>query len=202
MAPVFIFLRPPPLNCDFFEPTMKFLCATVWKRPQKCLGAEAGDVMDSSAGKPWVSEMDPLQVSMAERTNRRKHCGNPVILQHWTIINTQRRGRKPLLILKSMLRAGREVHSTHSCTTKSLFFRNGVFSFFTSPFRSFFWRFCLLWALRKAIFLIVEFISCIFSKCLERPGDWCITTPWGQWIKVWMAGAEVLWISGNQDFGF
>lgn len=122
MAPVFIFLRPPPLNCDFVEPTMKFLCATVWKQPQKCLGAEAGDVMDSSAGKPWVSEMDPLQVSMAERTNRRKHCGNPVILQHWSIINTQRWGRKPFLILKSMLRAVKEVHSTHSCSTSLLFF--------------------------------------------------------------------------------
>jgi len=110
----FHFSPPPlPLSANFFKSTMKFLCATVWEKPQKCLGAEAGDVMDSwvrSAGKPWVSEMEPLQVSMAERTNRRKHWGNPVILQHWPIINTQSRGRKPLL----KLGAGEGLYTTQS----------------------------------------------------------------------------------------
>lgn len=46
----FHFSPPPlPLSVNFFKATMKFLCATVWEKPQKCLGAEAGDVMDS-----WV----------------------------------------------------------------------------------------------------------------------------------------------------
>ncbi len=90
-----------------------------------------------SAGKPWVSEMEPLQVSMAERTNRRKHWGNPVILQQWATINTQSRGRKPLLSLKSILRAGKGVHTTQNyCSCAPLFFctYNGVFAFSFSAF--------------------------------------------------------------------
>lgn len=111
-----------------------------------------------SAGKPWVSEMEPLQVSMAGRTNRRKHWGNPVILQHWPIINTQSRGRKPLLILKSILRAGKGVHITQSSTTAAqhsfLTLKRSI-CFFTHLFiQSFF----LLWTLRKGYFLTVNFL--------------------------------------------
>lgn len=148
----FHFSPPPlPLSANFFKPTMKFLCATVWEKPQKCLGAEAGDVMDSwvrSAGKPWVSEMEPLQVSMAERTNRRKHWGNPVILQHWPIINTQSRGRKPLLKLKSILRACEGVYTTQSSATAQLFYTliTEDLLFYFHP------DFFLLWTLRKGYF--------------------------------------------------
>lgn len=39
----------PLLFPSALKATMKFLCATVWEKPQKCLGAEPGDVMDS-----WV----------------------------------------------------------------------------------------------------------------------------------------------------
>ncbi len=152
-----------------------------------------------SAGKPWVSEMEPLQVSMAERTNRRKHWGNPVILQQWAIINTQSRGRKPLLSLKSILRAGKGVHTTQNyCSCAPLFFctYNGVFAFRSqlSPSRFFF----LLWTVQKGYFWTAEFIFCIFSKCLESLGDRWTSTAWGRWIKVWMARAEVLSITGNQ----
>ncbi len=152
-----------------------------------------------SAGKPWVSEMEPLQVSMAERTNRRKHWGNPVILQHWPIINTQSRGRKPLLILKSILRAGKGVHTTQNyCYCAPLFFalitEYLLFRSQLSPSRFFF---CYE-LYRKAISGLLNFFLYIFSKCLESLGDWCPSTAWGRGIKVWMARAEVLWITGNQ----
>lgn len=46
---------------------------------------ECGALQESPESPTWTGSRFPWQ----RRTNRRKHWGNPVILQHWTIINTQ-----------------------------------------------------------------------------------------------------------------
>lgn len=86
------------------SPTMKFLCATVWEKPQKCLGAGAGDVMDSwvwgFAGKPWVSDMDRLQVSMANAHKQEETLRESRYFTAWEHYKHPERGRKPLSMLK------------------------------------------------------------------------------------------------------
>lgn len=79
-------------------------CATVWEKPQKCLGAGAGDVMDSwawgFAGKPWVSDMDRLQVSMAKAHKQEETLRESRYFTALDHYKHPERGRKPLLMLK------------------------------------------------------------------------------------------------------
>lgn len=46
---------------------------------------ECGALQESPESPTWTRSRFPWQ----RRANRRKHWGNPVILQHWPIINTQ-----------------------------------------------------------------------------------------------------------------
>lgn len=89
----FFSLFPTMSYSNFFIPTMRFLCATVWENRRNALAQEletswipeCGALQESPESPTWTSSRFPWQ----RRTNRRKHWGNPVILQHWTIINTQ-----------------------------------------------------------------------------------------------------------------
>lgn len=100
----FLSLSATASYSNFFIPTMKFLCATVWEKPQKCLGAGAGDVMDSwvwgFAGKPWVSDMDLLQVSMAKAHKQEETLRESRYFTALGHYKHPERGRKPLLIVK------------------------------------------------------------------------------------------------------
>lgn len=96
---------PPSVSYSgFFISTMKFLCATVWDKPQKCFGAGAGDVMDSwewgFAGKPWVSDMDRLQVSMAKAHKQEETLRESRYFTARDHYKHPERGRKPLSMLK------------------------------------------------------------------------------------------------------
>lgn len=160
IAPVFIFLPLLFPSALIFSSPQWSSCAPLSERSRRnalAQGLETSWIPECAlCRKALRSEMESLQVSMAERTNRRKHWGNPVILQHWPIIYTQSWGRKPLLILKSILRAGKGVHTTQSShhsffalITEYLLFHSQL-----SPSRFFF----LLWTVQKGYFWTVEFI--------------------------------------------
>ena len=55
------------------------------QQPETSWIPECGALQESPESPTWTRSRFPWQ----RRTNRRKHWGNPVILQHWTIINTQ-----------------------------------------------------------------------------------------------------------------
>lgn len=56
-----------------------------WHRGRRRHGFLSGGALQESPESPtWTGSRFPWQ----RRTNRRKHWGNPVILQHWAIINT------------------------------------------------------------------------------------------------------------------
>lgn len=55
------------------------------QEPETSWIPECGALQESPESPTWTGSRFPWQ----RRTNRRKHWGNPVILQHWTIINTQ-----------------------------------------------------------------------------------------------------------------
>lgn len=55
------------------------------QEPETSWIPECGALQESPESPRWTGSRFPWQ----RRTNRRKHWGNPVILQHWTIINTQ-----------------------------------------------------------------------------------------------------------------
>lgn len=55
------------------------------QEPETSWIPESGALQESPESLTWTGSRFPWQ----RRTNRRKHWGNPVILQRWTIINTQ-----------------------------------------------------------------------------------------------------------------
>lgn len=55
------------------------------QEPETSWIPECGALQESPESPTWTCSRFPWQ----RRTNRRKHWGNPVILQHWAIINTQ-----------------------------------------------------------------------------------------------------------------
>lgn len=54
------------------------------QEPETSWIPECGALQESPESPTWTGSRFPWQ----RRTNRRKHWGNPVILQHWAIINT------------------------------------------------------------------------------------------------------------------
>lgn len=170
------------------------------QEPETSWIPECGALQESPESPTWTRSRFPWQ----RRTNRRKHWGNPVILQHWAIINTQSgegsrswyarnpyraRGKRTWAQNQRSSGSGCELFQksrefTHSCR-HSLEFSPRIFTFLFILILVFFAR-GNPFILTDGNYLFFSFFVClfIFSQCLGRLGDWLSTTPWGRWIKV------------------